>query len=525
MVFKGRMSRGCESCRKLHTKCDEKRPACSRCVRTGKQCIGYRDESDLIFRHTVPKPKEKSRNATTKRGDMLQSRTDPNVSHDSSGKERFTNGLTRVLLPSKEDQRLCFFYQTTMEGLVDSDHTQYLHSQLPTLMSRSRSGSALNLAVQAISYAAWGRSRLKGNGVALPASKRYSQALSALATSIADPIQAKSDETLYAVLLLSGYETITFNSEALRAWGTHIDGAAALVKDRGRENFSTPLACTMFLFIRRNSFQSHIQTSTPVDSIFIECGEVLSAYENFEDTLLSKTMRVPQLQAWANDILPRSSLEIDTSTTSELLQSAENLDRELANWAFRVPEQWFHKTVTRLRHHQSSWTNKSAFVPEQIHQYPDIYVARTWNLYRVSRLILQSIILRVSCINNITSYSYEDRIDSINRAMVDGICASIPFLLGYDCSELKQSTPVPNSLWPQSSPNKPRACHNTGEFSLIWPLYLASSVPSAPESQRNWLRDQLDWIAGAGDSHAQVLRDCKSQTLEGRPEIFRFDCV
>ena len=32
-----------------------------------------------------------------------------------------------------------------------------------------------------------------------------------------------------------------------------MDGAAALVKNRGNENFSTPLACMMFLFIRRNT--------------------------------------------------------------------------------------------------------------------------------------------------------------------------------------------------------------------------------------------------------------------------------
>ncbi|KAL5319376.1 hypothetical protein ACEPPN_012427 [Leptodophora sp. 'Broadleaf-Isolate-01'] len=456
---------------------------------------------------------------------MLQSQTDLNISHDRSGKQSFSHGPTKVLLPSKEDQRLCFFYQTTMEGLVDSDHTQYLHSQFPALMSQSRSGSALHLAAQAISYAAWGRSHLDDKDVALPASKRYSQALSALATSIADPIEAKSDETLYSVLLLSGYETIAFNPEALPAWGTHVDGAAALVKNRGSENFSTPLACMMFLFIRRNAFQSHIQTSTPVDSIFIECGEALSAYENIEDSLLSKTMRVPQLQAWANKVLSRPSLEIDISTTVELLRNAENLDSELATWAFRIPEQWSYKTVTRMKHHQSSWTKNSAFVPDQIHRYPDIYVARTWNMYRVSRLIIQSIILRVSCINNFAPGSYEDRIDRTNRAMVDGICASVPSLLGYDCSELKHSTPVRDSLWPQSSPNKPRACSNTGTFSLIWPLYVASSVTSAPESQRNWLRDQLNWIAGTGDAHAQVLRDCKSQTLEGRPERFRFDCV
>jgi hypothetical protein len=48
-------------------------------------------------------------------------------------------------------------------------------------------------------------------------------------------------------------QTIAFDSEALSAWGTHIDGAAALIRNRGMENFCTPFACNMFLFIRRNA--------------------------------------------------------------------------------------------------------------------------------------------------------------------------------------------------------------------------------------------------------------------------------
>lgn len=50
------------------------------------------------------------------------------------------------------------------------------------------------------------------------------------------------------------------------AWGTHVDGAAALVKTRGNENFSTPLACMMFLFIRRNSVSAHFPIAHPSKS-------------------------------------------------------------------------------------------------------------------------------------------------------------------------------------------------------------------------------------------------------------------
>ncbi|KAH7377995.1 C6 zinc finger protein [Cadophora sp. MPI-SDFR-AT-0126] len=528
MVFTGRMSRGCESCRKLHTKCDEKRPSCSRCLRTNRQCTGYRDTSEFIFRHIVPNSSKKNVRSGSTGGAVFHINIDLGKSHDHFEKERcnLPRSPGRTLLPSKEDQRLCFFYQTIMENLVDSDHTRYLHGQLPTLFSRSRSGSALHLATQAISYATWKRSCSHDCGVDLAVAKRYAQALAALGEAVRDPVESRSDETLYAVLLLSGYETITFNSEALSAWGTHVDGAAALVKNRGGKNFSTPFACMMFLFVRRSAIQSHLQTSIPVDPMFEECSEFLSPYENIEDRLLSKTMRIPKLQARANILLSPASWELEEDLITELLQSADDLDHDLANWALRTPTQWSYSTITRIGNLETSFKHSAVYVPDQIHRYPDLYVARIWNLYRVSRLIIQSMILRISCLSATTTIDFQDRIDTINKSMVSQICASVPFLLGYDCSELKHGTdPPPTSLWPQCLMNKPRESNNTGKFSLIWPMYVASSVESAPEVQRDWLREQLSWIAGTGELHAQVLRNCTSQTLAGRPETFRFDCV
>ena len=188
--------------------CDENRPACSRCVRTNRQCTGYRDTNDLMFRHTTARTSKKK---VRPPGTVLGPQTHPSRSHDHFEKEGYhlPRSPRRTLLPSNEDQRLCFFYQTIMENLVDLDHTRYLHAQLPTLLSRSRAGSALHWATQAISYATWKKSRSRVCDEGSNAGKLYAQALSALSEAIRDPVEAKSDETLYTVLLLSGYEVNT----------------------------------------------------------------------------------------------------------------------------------------------------------------------------------------------------------------------------------------------------------------------------------------------------------------------------
>ena len=283
-----------------------------------------------------------------------------------------------------------------------------------------------------------------------------------------------------------------------------------------------------------SQIQSHLQISRPIDPIFEGFTEMLLLYENVEDRLLSKAMRIPALQALANSLLAQPSRAVDFSILSKLIEDAETLDCELAGWARCIPPTWSYTTVIRMSSSAPSKVSSSNFVPSQIHRYPDFYAARVWNLYRVYRLIIQSIVFRTSALVQLDPKHHgpEDlRREKINRTMVDDICASVPFLLGYDLSELKSSSShdAPQSqdedfLWPQSS-MKTGTSKRTGRFSLIWPLYVACSVSSVPEIQRAWIRAQLKWIAATGEAHAHLVMDAESQTLLGGPESFRFDCV
>lgn len=47
MVYRGKPSAGCESCRKAKKRCTLEQPACARCVKLRRECIGYRDTSQL----------------------------------------------------------------------------------------------------------------------------------------------------------------------------------------------------------------------------------------------------------------------------------------------------------------------------------------------------------------------------------------------------------------------------------------------------------------------------------------------
>ncbi len=173
-------------------------------------------------------------------------------------------------------------------------------------------------------------------------------------------------------------------------------------------------------------------------------------FENTEDRLLSRTIKIPQLQSLANDILSQPSWSIAEGVILSLIQTAEALDHELVDCATNVPAGWSYSVATKLNSISNPELSMLCYIPTEIHEYTDFYIARVWNLYRVSRLIIQSIILRAASCHcsrpkGVEKYSEKIHAEKLNRDLVNDICASVPFLLGYDLSQLKRRTENINS--------------------------------------------------------------------------------
>jgi hypothetical protein len=263
--------------------------------------------------------------------------------------------------------------------------------------------------------------------------------------------------------------------------------------------------------------------------IFEDYSSTITPYMNTEDRLLSKTIKMPLLQSLANEILSPAGQGFSEGQLSELLQTARDLDDELAEWVKYIPVEWKYSAATNLKSRPWSQSTSVTYVPSEVHSYPDFYIARVWNSYRVSRLIIQSIIIRITSCERGSQEMYNNDTEKLNRKLVNDICASVPFLLGYNIVELKRHSPtidLEDKLWPQNSSSKlDDNLKHTGKFSLIWPLHLSSSVSTIPDCQRRWIRAQLRWIAEQNEPQAKIVCKTQSQTLLGQAEDFRFDCV
>jgi hypothetical protein len=241
-----------------------------------------------------------------------------------------------------------------------------------------------------------------------------------------------------------------------------------------------------------------------------------------EECLVSTMARIPQVQHEAK-LLQHTDCGNKGKMAKQLFNDAKTLDCELSEWAHTVKDSWTISAATNL-----NFPSTSKFTPLHIHKYSNFYVARVWNKYRVSRLVVQSIMLRTiswlphSCTRTIERAT----IERSSQDLIDGICASVSFLFGQSPAGMKTSpaTELGDSQLKSSSTTE-KAPASTGRFSLIWPLYIACSASFISEEQRAWMRAQLRVIAECGDPQAQLASCTESQVLTGGVEQFRFDCV
>jgi hypothetical protein len=172
------------------------------------------------------------------------------------------------------------------------------------------------------------------------------------------------------------------------------------------------------------------------------------------------------------------------------------LDRRFAEWQdSRVPE--FQPIVTghiKRRAYESEiavgyWQGK-------VHTYLDLYVASAWNIFRAARLLLLTLIIKLSGTLG-SDESYVDHLHTTNR-IVEDIVASVPYHLvdnlpGF-LSKLAASTEI-------TDPGRP-----LGGLLLMHPLYVASKTPFLSRNIREYMRKCLKWIgSNMGLAQATLL--------------------
>lgn len=507
--------------------CDETRPNCLQCAKSKRFCTGYRDELDLVFRNenkaTEIRVQRSAATRTTESSGTTvktsQKRPVSSSCHDEAAttlsKWRAQDGSLSsppmVLQENAEIHALCHFFTNYVPTRSRSKST-FLEYLLPVWRDAG-SDSALSAATSTVALMGLGYAPER-NQLIHKARQNYSMAISKLNAAISNPVEARRDETLLAVLLFSLYQKMVGTPESLVTWTQHTDGAVALVKLRGKDILHNPISLKLFLAVRAQMIVNQTSKGEQCPSLPLSAGDWTNLppseceNENTANRLMAMAIEVPNYRSLAYGLLSGPKTDVTKVRVVALMEEAIGCDISLASWPSTVPESWQYKRFAPLEHEPN---DPEMAYPGPVHGYPDIWVCGIWNDYRLARIFMLAIVL--NCTNWLGSprswtqssaYTYAT---TNLRQMVDEICASVPFALGHTLPNI-DGVEVISMLNRKASKVTPDQASNVlGGYSLVWPLFVASNVPCAPENQRRWLRGRNAHIAkGYNFDQTEVMR-------------------
>jgi len=310
------------------------------------------------------------------------------------------------------------------------------------------------------------------------------------------------------------------------ALGSHIEGAIQLVMSRGREQLRTKTGLLLFIAVRTQMVRiSHTRRRrVPVQTDTRQIVQTLSRSKNplmgvdwwldgaVSDEAAAESQRLNITTAELRAKVARL-LEGGMARTSEnmelvfdLIRRAQIVDQECVSWAKRLPEAWHFRTVAWEDNVPDGDYSKAEVFPGRVDIYGDFYIASVWNMVRVCRLILSSVIVRCAAwVCSPVDYRTTPEYATAARTCVDiitDIVASVPYHLGW---HLKRRHLLENQLSGFAC-GEEDSLKGLAGFFLTWPLTCINGQDYTTDSQRAWVLGRLKYIADeCGIKYAHIL--------------------
>ncbi|KAL2133441.1 hypothetical protein VTI74DRAFT_2327 [Chaetomium olivicolor] len=506
MVYGGKPSRGCRTCRARRIKCDEGKPTCMRCARSKRECGGYRPEFEIVHRDQTGSTLRRLRRKTTEVKEPQPSRNRPYVfvQEELQACGRFSPSPSpeATLTVPLVNRAWCHFASNFILmplGVAPHGFMDYL---VP-LMESDRPGSALHHAFYACAFALLGnRARADGVDLGQLSLKEHTLALAQTHKALGDPVAVTADSTLAAVLMLCLYESITAVKESrMLAWRTHIDGAVQILKTRRHEQISqTRIGALLFTAVRHHLVSRSLSSGIPLPfgaDWWMSGGDTQSLFATCQRFALSYSeVRTDATRLMANRPRDHKSIE----DMREIANRVQRLDNDIAQWLATIPEQFRFKTVCRMSEDDVGLSRGLGYAdlevfPGRVDTYPDFVTAMAWNLGRVSRLLLNSLHIRVTAwicspVDYRTTPIYSAAKRICEETIVE-VSASVPYHLGWQMNGESLGRAGLSAF----------ACGEEGTFKalpalfLIWSLTCIKNHDMSSEVQRAWARGRLRFIA------------------------------
>lgn len=319
--------------------------------------------------------------------------------------------------------------------------------------------------------------------------KDYARALRLTNEALRSPTEVKQDSTLFSVMILSIYETITgCDSRSLTAWAKHVNGAAALVKLRGREQFETTAGQGMFLEVLSYLMLSCIQRTIAMPAHMIELQSIAAKYIDINKTAWQATSAIIDFT-----IIRAAIREGELVGTKNIIEQALALDKRFADLWTNHPKEFEYKTVYTKENPHLIWNG-------MYHVYTTRSTVQIWNATRIARILLHASVRDHILVDStaLEPYLRTEDAEMVNNASVE---------IMMQCQrDILASIPQHFSAQPFTEAAS-RLKGSTGYF-ILWPLYLVGVMDLATNEVKSWVVQRLRGIADlVGVSQASVLAD------------------
>jgi hypothetical protein len=338
----------------------------------------------------------------------------------------------QILHPSIEQTAVAFFCNNFTYPGQDAHPRDGFINAVVDLYHHSVPGCALNLATRAVALVTIS---------SLPAYRNvgelgqclYVRALSATQSALRDQALATSDAALATVVLLSLWESATASDRSVDAWRQHIDGAVALVKARGEQQFTTSRGRGLFRAVRTELLLLSMQTSTGIETFPGPRGWMSDMTGDVDENavnFLAMAIEATNLQDRAKRVLKQQLSAANTKVVEDILAQARALQCRQAQCERGLSEAWSPQTtaVSTCEPNLSNIEELKAW-PGPMHSYRNVHVASTLNNHRVCSISCASIIQNAirwlqpeTYLQNPEYCSARSRI----QHLVDDVCHSVP---------------------------------------------------------------------------------------------------
>ncbi|KAK1251410.1 hypothetical protein MKX07_006889 [Trichoderma sp. CBMAI-0711] len=547
MVYQGKPSRGCQMCRTRRIKCDETKPTCKQCAKSRRQCPGYRDEFDLVFRNETQATEKRAQRASKKALAQRMSKfaasstpepISPNAAHSSGcsnppfGSSQHMPSVTASCGRKNQQTPWTGLYTLLQKPQMDLDGQVTCHflsnyvliprfgngrgflEYVVPLLRAEEVAPHFKAAFDACAMASYANAQ--GDQLLVERALRtHSKALGAINVALNNPDTIKQDSTLAAILLLGLFENITTRNLGMLAWGPHIRAAIQLVRKRGRKQLRTKIGVALFIAVRTQMIVHTLSTAKPPlmqVEWWVNSDAVRDMYASQCQRL---AIRAGEIRAEVNRLmsqLPRNMESVEA--LRDMIRQAQAVDFECIQWAETLPEDFRYRTILWQDEIPDADYYQLEVFPGRVDAYPDLWVASLWSMMRVSRIILASLVIRCAAwVSSPVDYRMAPEYATARRICVENITdliASVPYQLGWFSTRkhLFQQASLSSFACGEDDTTK-----SLSGYFLTWPLACIQGQDYTTDNQRAWVKGRLTYIGKhLGVSYALMLTQLNYRT-------------